>query len=179
MRDSTLCLGGLPALQRCRLAFHIDGDSSRTLVHISESSFNSQRNSLQELSLRGVSNNIRLANLGWYLIGLPALRCLAIHLGVTNLKWLETTWRSEPAGPVHSLNLDDNAALQLNGESAAALLKMTGLKKLSMRKSVANYDGSGIAGQAGSAASGAVWSAASVRCLTRLAAARPTLELCF
>ena len=135
MRDSTLCLGGLPALQRCRHAFRADGDGSRPLVHISDASFDSQRSSLQELTLRGVSSNIQLASLGWYLIGLPALRCLAIqNLGVTNLWWLETTWHSAPACPLHRLNLDDNAALQLDGDSAAALLNMTGLKKLSMRQ---------------------------------------------
>ena len=173
------CLGGMPALQRCRLALHAAG-SKHAVLDLDEDSFDSPWHSLEELMLRGVSRSIHVTNLGWDLIALPALRCLAIqNLGVTNLKWMEPSWNSAPAGPLHSLDLDDNADLQLDVEGAAALLNLTALKKLSMRKTPAPSNGSGIAGQADSAAAGAVWSADSVRCLTRLAAARPALKLCF
>ena len=139
-----------------------------------------QQTSLQEFTLRGISENICITNLGWYLIGLPALRRLAIqNLGITSLQWLQSSLTSVPAGPLNSLDMDHNADLQLDDEAATALLNMTDLKKLSMRKRVSPRNASGIAGQTDYAAVGAVWSVESVRCLTRLAAARPSLQLCF
>ncbi len=129
-----------------------------------------------------------MLNLGRYLIALPALRCLAIqNLGVTSLEWIRSNSIGQrppqgPAGPVHSLDLDDNANLQLDAEGAAAVINMTGLKKLSMQKSAAHSRGSvadGMAGQAGAAQSGAVWSAESVRSIAWLMTARPALQMCF
>lgn len=144
------------------------------LLHLDEASFDSQRHSLQQLTLCGVSGNFRVMNLGWHLVALPALRCLAIqNLGVTNLSWLESGWDSGPAGPLQSLALDNNAALQLDAQGAAALLNLTALKKLSMCKTAAPTDAS-MASTAGG-----VWSADSVRYIARVVAARPALQLCF
>ncbi len=178
-----LRLGGLPALRRCRIAFRVQGAGDRAFLHLSEASFDRQRNSLHELTLQGISRNIHVLNLGWHLVTLPALRCLAIqNLGVTNLNWLESSWESPPAAPVHSLSLDDNAGLQLNAKAAAALLNMTALRKLSMRKRVGHsYTiGNSFAGHGGSVPWwAAVWTADSVRCIARVVAARPALQLCF
>ena len=148
-----LCLGGLSALQCCRLDCQKSGRDEYAVLHLDETSLDSQRHSLQELTLRGINNNIRVANIGWYLIALPALRFLTIqNLGVADLMWMQSSWFSQPAGPVHSLDLDDNTTLQLNAEAAAAILNLTALKQLSMRKSPAPSDGSGVADQAEPAA---------------------------
>ena len=182
MRTNELRLPGLPALRCCYVAFHMDAAGRSAAVVLDGASFASQR-SLQELALRGISGNIYVVNLGWYLIGLPALRFLNIqNLGVTNLKWLQPSWDSVPAGPVHNLNLDYNAALQLDGEAAVSLLAMTGLQKLSMRKRGGQSDASvsnGAAGEADFPPLGAVWSADSMRCIARVSAARPDLQLTF
>ncbi len=159
------------------------GAGESALVYLSEASFGSQRHSLQQLTLRSVSQNMRLRHLCWCLIRLPALRRLAIqNLGVTNLRWLQPSWNSVPASPLHDLDLDDNAALQLDGEAAAALLNITSLQKVSMRKGVAQDAASTatrVPGPADTVARGTVWSAESVRCIARVVAARPALQFCF
>ncbi len=92
-RRNELFLGGLPALQTCNIAFYVQNAGEAAAVHVSEASFGSQRNSLQNLKLRGVSGSIHVVNLGYYLSQLPALRFLAVrHLDVRNLMWLESSW---------------------------------------------------------------------------------------
>ncbi len=169
----------MPALQRCLITFYMKAACDSAVLHLDEDSFHSQRSSLTELTLCGAGRDIHVMSLGHYLVELPALRSLTIqHLRVSNLQWLEPSWQSEPPGPLQTLDLDDNADLQLDEVAAAAVLNMAALRKLSMRKTDPS-DVTGVAHQAGPAPCGPVWSAESVRGIARIMAARPALQLCF
>lgn len=173
-----LCLDGLPALQRCRLRFHKEGNCKQAYVSLSPASFHS----LQHIMLRGVSSGVHAKGLSWCIVGVPALRQLEVqNMGLTDLGWLEAGWTSSgPVAPLQSLDLDDNEALQLSGVARSTLFTMTALQKLSMRKRSAQGDASTAGGAAGScdaAPQEAAWPDASLRCFAQLAAARPDLQL--
>ena len=172
--EGALSLVGLPKLKSCSLTFHNRGAAAWQIaeVPLRQDSFRCQRDSLQELTLCGVGQNLLLTNFSWFNSGLPALRSLAVrNLGLQHLDWLTSQVVPPDVGPVHSLDVDDNQLLHLSGASTAALVSMTALGKLSMRKPC---------GADASAADRrkAVWSAGSFRCIAQLAAARPSLQLC-
>ena len=173
-REGALSLVGLPKLKSCSLTFQNRGAAAWQIaeVPLRQDSFRCQRDSLQELTLCGVGQNLLLTNFSWFNSGLPALRSLTVrNLGLQHLDWLTSQVVPPDVGPVHSLDVDDNQLLHLSGASTAALVSMTALGKLSMRKPC---------GADASAADRrkAVWSAGSFRCIAQLAAARPSLQLC-
>lgn len=170
---------GLPAVRSCRISFHRQQSDKEALLFLNVDSFRCQRDSLQELTLRGVGSGIRMVGQSVGFAELRALRFVTIHnFGLTGLAWLKTGCFA----PVHALNLDGNKALELSGGATAALLAMTALARLSMRKQCTGGHGnvaSGAARDAKAPPREAVWTADSVHCLTKLAAARPGLQLCF
>ena len=110
---------------------------NRACLFLSKDSFQSQRDSLQELVLRGMRRNIELLNPRWCLAGLAALRSLSIqNLGLTDLQWLDQGCDSELAS-LHSLDLDDNEVLQLSGASLTILSSMAGLRLLTGQTTLA------------------------------------------
>ena len=111
-----------------------------------------------------------------------ARRVTVQNLGLVSMK-LGAGVTSSPLPPLHSLNLDSNASLQLDNVITAALIKLTTLREPKHAETCP-------AGVTRAARSPAIrttrtlsrgrlfWSLGSIRCLTQLAAARPALRLC-
>ena len=173
---------GLPALQSCQISFHTHRFDGRAQLVLGPNTFRSQRDSLQTLTLRGgAEKGISMESAG-FLGQLRAVRRVTMqNLGLVSVQSLGAGGTASPPPALHSLNLDGNPGLQLDKTVTAALIKMTCLRELSMRKASA-------AGDASRAAAGddsdsdtlpreAIWSLDSIRCIAQLAAGRPALRL--
>ena len=131
-----LALRGLPALRSCHIRFHTGSDSHGAVLLVNHLSFYEQRSSLQTLTLRGVNSNIRMPCSAASFGMMPTLRNLSIqNLGLTGLQWLPLVSSSPALASLRTLQVDDNKDLQLDGAATAALLAMTALTKLSIRRS--------------------------------------------
>ena len=172
---------GLPGLQDCHIRFHTHRSVGRAQLLLGPDTFRHQRDSLQTLTLRGVGTGICMESAS-FLGQLRAARRVTVqNLGLVSMK-LGAGVTSSPLPPLHSLNLDSNASLQLDNVITAALIKLTTLRELSMRKLSGGCDASSaVASDSDDTdpqSREAIWSLGSIRCLTQLAAARPALRLC-
>ena len=145
---------------------------------LGQDSFRTQQTSLRELTLCSYSSTVRVANIGW--IDLPAMQVLTVqNLGLTDLHWLSADQSSPALAAVHSLDVDGTRALQLDSASVEALLNMSALTKVSMRKKSLEGSTNAAGSQADTSVHETSWSAESVGCIAQLAAARPALQLSF
>ena len=179
-------LGGLPALQKCHFSLHTGRVHRQGCLFMSHATLSRQRDSLQELTLRGVGDGVRIHVVSPWLFGMTALRCLAVqNANLTALPWLGRVPCYTPRS-LRTLDLDANVALQLDRTAMAALLGMSNLRQLSMRKRYRTSGGSPADGPGSQGLTDrdakppeATWSIDSVACIAQVAAARPTLQLCF
>ncbi len=153
------------------------------MLNLGRDTFRHQRDSLRTLVLRGVSKAICLDDPACF-DQLRALRWLAVqNMGLVGLGWLAGSGTGSPLPAVHSLNLDNNAGLELHRTVRMTLINMTSLKVLSMRKGCALGDdpfaAAADASDAERSQRTAVWSLGSIHCIAKLAAGRPALRLCF
>ncbi len=173
---------GLPALQSCQISFHTHRFDRRAQLVLGPNTFRRQRDSLHILTVRGAGKGISMESAS-FLGQLRAVRRLTIqNLGLVSVRSLGAGATSSPSPALHSLNLDGNPGLQLGKAVTAALIKMTTLRELSMRKSSATGDTSRAAAgddsDSDTQPKEAIWSLGSIRCIAQLAAGRPALRLC-
>ncbi len=176
-------LDGLPSLRRCHISLHKPKDRRNLSVFLGDSAFHRQRDSLEELTLRGVGDGIRVHQQRFCVVELRALRCLAFeNVGLTDLRSLIPPATSPALPSLSRLGLDRNPGLQLSPLVTAGLLRMPALRTLSMRKQLPKGNIIAVAssgpGDAGAAATEATWSLQSVRCIAELVAAKPAFRIC-
>ena len=168
-------LDGLPALRRCHLSLHKHKDRRNVTVFLGDSAFRCQRDSLEELTLRGVSDDIRVHLQRFCVVELRALRSLAFeNVGLADLRSLIPPATSPALPSLSRLDLDGNPALQLSPLVTAGLLRMPALRTLSMRKQILPKGNVNVAAalsgssDVSDAAAEATWSLQSVRCIAEL-----------